>query len=127
MSTHAAIGMKQPSGSVKAIYLHFDGYVAGAGAILGFWYTQTEQVEALLKLGDISELREKIDDCVAYHSERGEKRQHRGRVGLRHEQAASAGQGDGGRGLEESVMACRQWIGATVVTSRAHGPFRLRE
>lgn len=73
MSTHAAIGMKQPDGSVKAIYLHFDGYVASAGAILGLWYTQQEDVEKLLKLGDLSELREKIDDCVAYHHDRGEE------------------------------------------------------
>ena len=73
MGTPCAIGMKQPDGSVKAIYLHFDGYVARAGAILGLWYTQPEQVEALLKLGDISELKEGIDDCVAYHRDRGEK------------------------------------------------------
>ena len=60
-------------GSVKAIRCNYDGYVAGAGAILGFWYTQPEQVEALLKLGDLSELREKIDTCVAYHRDRGEE------------------------------------------------------
>ncbi len=65
--------MKQPDGSVKAFYLHLDGHVARAGTILGLWYTQPEQVEALLKLGDLSELREKIDDCVTYHRDWCEK------------------------------------------------------
>jgi len=65
--------MKMADGSVRAIRCNYDGYTAGAGAILGGWYTQQEDVEALLKLGDLSELRETIDDCVAYHRDRGEK------------------------------------------------------
>ena len=73
MGTPCAIGMKMADGSVKAIRCNYDGYVAGAGAILGGWYTQPEEVEALLKLGDLSELRETIDDCVAYHRDRGEE------------------------------------------------------
>ena len=35
MSTSAAIGIKLPDGSVKAIRLNWDGYVAHAGTILG--------------------------------------------------------------------------------------------
>ncbi|MPM67400.1 hypothetical protein SDC9_114322 [bioreactor metagenome] len=33
MSTRGAIGMRQPDGSVRAVYVHHDAYVAGVGAI----------------------------------------------------------------------------------------------
>ncbi len=46
MGTPCAIGMKMADGSVKAIRCNFDGYTAGAGAILGFRYTQPEKMEA---------------------------------------------------------------------------------
>ena len=58
MSTNAAIGMKQPDGSVRAVRLNWDGYVGYAGAILGGWYKTAEQVEALLALGELSEIKE---------------------------------------------------------------------
>jgi len=64
--------MKQPDGTVRAIYLHWDGYVAGAGAILGGWYKTPEQVTALLDLGDLSELDVTPEKCVAYHRDRHE-------------------------------------------------------
>ena len=73
MGTPCAIGMKMTDGSVKAIRCNYDGYVAGAGAILAGWYTQQEYVEALLNLGDLSELGETIDDCLAYHRNQGEE------------------------------------------------------
>ena len=72
MATRAAIGMKQPDGTIRAIYLHWDGYVAGAGAILGGWYKTPEQVTALLDLGDLSELDVTPEKCVAYHRDRHE-------------------------------------------------------
>lgn len=74
MGTPCAIGMKIADDSVKAIRCNYDGYAAGVGAILGGWYTQPEKVDALLKLGDLSELGEEISDCVAYHRDRGEKK-----------------------------------------------------
>ena len=73
MATRAGIGIKQADGSVKAIYLHWDGYPGHAGAILGGWYKTAEQVEALLALGDLSEIDETLETCVAYHRDRGEK------------------------------------------------------
>ena len=73
MGTPCAIGMKMADGSGKAIRCNFDGYTAGAGATLAGWYTQQEDVEKLLELGDLSELGDTIDDCVAYHRDRGEK------------------------------------------------------
>lgn len=72
MATRAAIGMKQPDGTIRAIYLHWDSYVATAGAILGGWYKTAEQVTALIDLGDLSEICETLEKCVAYHRDRHE-------------------------------------------------------
>ena len=72
MSTNAAIGMKQPDGSIRAVRLNWDGYVGYAGAILGGWYKTAEQVEALLALGELRELNETPETCVAYHRDRHE-------------------------------------------------------
>ena len=73
MSTNAAIGLKMADGSVRAVRLNYDGYVAHAGAILGGWYTTAEQVEALLALGELSEINETPETCVAYHRDMREK------------------------------------------------------
>lgn len=67
MSTRAGIGIKQADGSVKAIYLHFDGHPGHAGTILGGWYKTPEQVTALLDLGNLSEIYETTEKCVVYH------------------------------------------------------------
>ena len=72
MSTRGAIGMQQPDGSVRAIYVHHDAYVAGVGAILGGWYETPEKVENLLALADLSSLGTTLADTVAYHRDRNE-------------------------------------------------------
>ena len=72
MSTRGAIGMRMPDGTVQAVYVHHDAYVAGVGAILGGWYDTPEKVEALLALGDLSSLETTLADTVAYHRDRGE-------------------------------------------------------
>jgi hypothetical protein len=72
MGTPCAIGMKMADGSVHAIRCNYDGYVAGAGAILGGWYTDAAKVEALLALSELSQLTEKPADGVAYHRDRHE-------------------------------------------------------
>lgn len=60
MSTHAGIGMVQKDGSVKSVYLQFDGYPSGAGAILAGWYNTPARIEELLELGDLRSLGSKI-------------------------------------------------------------------
>ena len=72
MSTRGAIGMQQPDGTVRAVYVHHDAYVAGVGAILGGWYETPEKVEAMLALGDLSSLGTTLADTIAYHRDRGE-------------------------------------------------------
>ena len=56
MSTSAAIGMKMADGSVQAVGLNTEGYPGYAGDVLCGCYKTTEQVEALLALGDLSDL-----------------------------------------------------------------------
>ena len=73
MSTNAAIGIKMADGSVRAVRLNWDGYVGHAGAILGGWYKTADQVEALLALGELSEINETPETCVAYHRDMREK------------------------------------------------------
>ncbi|OQA85949.1 MAG: hypothetical protein BWY31_01568 [Lentisphaerae bacterium ADurb.Bin242] len=72
MGTPCAIGMKMADGSVRASRCNYDGYVAGAGAILAGWYADATKVEAILTLGELSEIREELADCVAYHRDRHE-------------------------------------------------------
>ena len=72
MGTPCAIGKKMKDGSVLAIRCNYDGYVAGAGAILGGWYTDAAKIEALLALGELSQLAEALADCIAYRRDRHE-------------------------------------------------------
>ena len=72
MGTPCAIGLKMADGSVHAIRCNYDGYVAGAGAILGGWYTDAAKVEALLALGELSQLAGELADCIACHCDRYE-------------------------------------------------------
>lgn len=65
MSTRSRIGLKLPSGQVKSIYCHFDGYPSGVGATLINHYDSPEKVAKLLELGDISSLGEEYDAELA--------------------------------------------------------------
>ena len=56
MSTHAFIAAQQPNGTVRAIYLHSDGYVQHAGQTLVRHYMDPAKINALLDLGDLSVL-----------------------------------------------------------------------
>ena len=56
MSTRSFIGIKENNGTIKAIYCHHDGYVSYVGAILNRYYVDSEKVEQLMELGDLSVL-----------------------------------------------------------------------
>lgn len=87
MSTRSTIGLLRADGTVRHIYCHYDGYPAGVGKTLQEHYTTPEAVNALLDLGNLSELGpvlgEKQDDfdnpvhdyCLAYGRDRGEDEQ----------------------------------------------------
>lgn len=62
MATRSVIGMTLTNGEIKAIYCHWDGYISNNGMILYNCYNTVEQVEALMSLGDLSSLREKLGE-----------------------------------------------------------------
>jgi hypothetical protein len=86
MSTRSYIGkLDDKSNDVKFIYCHWDGYPEYVGYILDTYYKDSEKVDELLNLGDISSLKENIQPkgkhsydnpeenvTVAYYRDRGE-------------------------------------------------------
>ncbi len=102
MSTRARIGVIRQQGTTESVYVHSDGYPdapCGVGATLLQHWTNPEDVDALLALGDLSILGDEIgedqgpgwfddrfrqwaeidrDDprlkwCLAYRRDRGER------------------------------------------------------
>jgi hypothetical protein len=83
MATRSYIGVRNTDASVDYIYCHFDGYPDGVGATLTEFYTNSNRVNELMKLGDLSVLGQFIgekqdfnkrikDCCLAYGRDRGE-------------------------------------------------------
>lgn len=72
MSTNASISKMNENGTLKTVYLHWDGYVKGAGLTLKTAYATEEAIDELLSYGDISELGESVDQCVFYGRDRNE-------------------------------------------------------
>lgn len=88
MSTRSRIGMVQPNGTIRSIYCHNDGYLSWNGKKLFTHYNTPAKAAALIELGDISALREKLAPpkgakhtfdnpikgvTIAYGRDRGEK------------------------------------------------------
>ena len=86
MSTHAAIIRKTETGTFEGVYLHSDGYPSHAGRILLAHYQDAEKVAALINLGDLSFLDERVEPIgthsftwpekgttIAYGRDRGER------------------------------------------------------
>lgn len=73
MSTNATISKQNTDGSVETIYLHWDGYINGAGLTLKTAYNTEEAIDELLSYGDASVLEETIASCVFYGRDRGER------------------------------------------------------
>jgi hypothetical protein len=60
MGTRSNIAKKLPGGTFKVIYCHWDGYPSNNGKLLLDHYTDEKKLDALLALGDISNLAEEI-------------------------------------------------------------------
>ena len=88
MGTHAVIAVKHGK-KIEAITTNFDGGVEHTGVILAGFYNTPEQANALIELGNLSQLNEKIAPdagqnhswaqpaegvTIAYHRDRGEPR-----------------------------------------------------
>ena len=87
MSTNSRIGILHEDGTTETIYCHWDGYPEHQMPILTKHYNTIEKVMALLALGDISSLGERLAPdvnephsfnepadgvTVAYHRDRNE-------------------------------------------------------
>jgi hypothetical protein len=88
MSTNSTIAVVHANGTVSQIYVHWDGHVDTAGKCLIENYNTLEQAEALVALGNLSELYARLAPdaneahsfergadgvCVAYARDRGEE------------------------------------------------------
>jgi alanine-alpha-ketoisovalerate/valine-pyruvate aminotransferase len=72
MATRSAIGYKLPTGEVRGIYCHWDGYVENNGKILQEHYQAAYKIAQMVELGDMSSLAAEIADCVYYGRDRNE-------------------------------------------------------
>ena len=88
MSTRSLICKETTDHKYIGIYCHHDGYPEGVGEVLINYYNDSEKVERLLALGDLSSITARLapndgdehsfdnptdDVCVAYHRDRGEE------------------------------------------------------
>lgn len=73
--------MTMPDGSIKAVRLNSDGYPGHAGVVLAGWYKTEDRIKALLDLGELSCLGERLDSddpnrgdlTIAYGRDAGEE------------------------------------------------------
>lgn len=72
MATRSTIALEFDDGTVKQIYVHWDGYLAGNGETLLNNYKTPEAVSELISMGNISSLSENIEKTVFYGRDRGE-------------------------------------------------------
>jgi len=90
MGTHSRIGKLLPTGKVRSVYCHYDGYVqGGVGEDLFNHYQEESKIDALLDLGNLSGIGKEIGEkqdfndfpnqnpnwCLAYGRDRGQKGQ----------------------------------------------------
>ena len=72
MATRSIIAKLDDNG-LEAIYCHNDGYLSNNGKILDQHYANKDDVNELLAGGDISSLKDTIEDTIFYMRDRGEK------------------------------------------------------
>lgn len=87
MATRSSISIRREDGTYSSIYCHYDGYPSHNGRILQEFYNTPQLVEALMGLGDLSQLAERLAPapgeshrfespangvCIAYGRDRGE-------------------------------------------------------
>lgn len=67
MGTHSSIAVKMSDGTVKQVYCHWDGYKEGVGQMLKNHYATQDSAEAMVILGDMSQLCKYIVP-IGFHS-----------------------------------------------------------
>ena len=71
MGTRCMIGKRTKTGSVSAVFCHYDGYPEGVGAELLTNYDASEKVDALLAGGPMSSLGPTPEETDYYNGEDG--------------------------------------------------------
>lgn len=67
MSTRSNIGIINKDGTVEVVYCHWDGYPSYNGTLLLNHYNSEEMVRRLISLGDISQLRPRVNPRLCSH------------------------------------------------------------
>lgn len=67
MATRCRIAKVQDDGTIKSIYCHWDGYPEGVGKTLLEHYTDPDIIDKLIEIGDISSLRDTIEETAKEH------------------------------------------------------------
>lgn len=73
MSTRSLIGIQINKKEVRYIYCHWDGYPDYNGRILNESYSKKYKIDDLIFKGDISALKENIEDISYYDNDDNEK------------------------------------------------------
>jgi len=83
MPTRGIIAVEDPDKTYRALYVHFDIYLDGAGICLTQHYTSPERVEKRLALSGLFLLRDRLSEddaepesqgvCIAYHCDYSEE------------------------------------------------------
>ena len=60
MGTRSTIALLEKEGSLKSVFVHWDGYISNNGVILYQHYKNIDKVRQLIELGSISSLKEDI-------------------------------------------------------------------
>lgn len=70
MGTRSNLIVSKADGTFARVYIHFDGYPTGVGAMLAEHYASQERAEKVVSHGDMSSLKERCDrpDGHSYES-----------------------------------------------------------
>jgi hypothetical protein len=72
MSTRSLVGLTENGETIEYIYIHCDGYPDGVGLTLQTHYITSEQIKALLAMGDALGLAESVRASAFFARDRGE-------------------------------------------------------
>lgn len=67
MGTRSRIGIEHLNGTIESIYCHWDGYFDWNGKMLHDAYQDINKIKSLIKLGNISALRENVEPIHEGH------------------------------------------------------------
>ena len=77
MSTRSLISIVEDDGSVRGIYCHCDGYPDGVGKNLFESWRNTDDIRAMMREGDASDIGDTLDDSEFFIRDKEEDRSER--------------------------------------------------